>query len=145
MALDQKTKNTIIHYFSQKPEVAAVYLYGSYSREDAKENSDIDLGVLLTDKTKYTGFGIPQVVFANDLSQLTNKKIEVQDLESCRIDFVHRVLSSGELLCDGNPKERIAFEEFVFRHYFDLKPFLDEYYKSLSEIAKKGEIGARQT
>ena len=40
----------IKNYFSQKPEVVAVYLYGSQAREEAKETSDIDLGVVLKGK-----------------------------------------------------------------------------------------------
>ncbi len=145
MTMSKKTKKIIADYFSRKPEVAAVYLYGSQARGDAKNSSDIDLAVLVTNKRKYTGFGIPQVVFAQDLSKLIGKEVEVQDLEVCRIDFAHRVLTEGKLLVSNNEPARIAFEEKVLRTYFDMKPFLDEYYKSLSEIAKKGELHVRYT
>lgn len=143
MKLSPKITKKIIEYFAKKPEAAAVYLYGSYSRGDAKKTSDIDLAVLVTDARKYKGFGIPQVIFSLDLEKITGKKIEVQDLKSCRVDFAHRVLSTGILVYEGNVQERIKFEEDVFRLYFDLKPFFDEYYKCLSEIAKRGELHVR--
>lgn len=145
MSLDQKTKNIIIEYFTKKPEVAAVYLYGSCVRGEAKEGSDIDLGVLMTDKSKYMGFGIPQVVFAGDLHPLTGKKIEVQDLIVCSIDFAHRVLAEGKLLISNNERVRIAFEEKILRQYFDFKPSLDEYYEYLSKIAREGKLHVRYT
>lgn len=145
MEINPNTKNKIINYFSKRPEIAAVYLYGSRARGDAKRSSDIDLAVLTTDKSRYTGLNSPQILFTQELSEILNKKVEVQDLKTVRIDFAQRVLTEGKLLVSNNEKLRIKFEESVFRRYFDLKPFLDEFYKSLSVMAKKGEIGARFT
>ena len=130
-------------YFNKRKEVAAVYLYGSQARGDAKKSSDIDLAVLVTDKRKYHGFGIPQVVFAQDLSKITGRKVEVNDLDTVSVDFAHRVLTEGRLIISNNEKARIDFEEKVLRTYFDLKPALDEYFKELSEITKRGELGVR--
>lgn len=143
MRLNPKDKNTIIGYFADKKEVAAVYLYGSQARGDAKEDSDIDLAVLVTNHRKYSGFGIPQVVFAQDLAKILDREVEVQDLETCSVDFAHRVLVEGKLLLANNQKARTAFEERILRHYFDLKQFLDEYFIKLSEITKKGELHVR--
>lgn len=141
--LKLEIKNKIIKYFSQKPEVAAVYLYGSYARGEAKSDSDIDLAVLVTDKRKYTGFGIPQVVFAQDLSKLTDKEVEVQDLTACSVEFAHRVLSEGSLLLSNNDKGRINFQVETTRKYFDLKPLLDQYDSYLAKIIKRGEMHVR--
>lgn len=145
MNINSDTKTKIINYFTKRPKVAVVYLYGSQARGEAKRDSDIDLAVLVTDKRKYKGFGIPQVVIAQDLSEITGEKVEIQDLTSCRIDFAHRVLTEGKLLHSNNERARIAFEENILRTYFDLKPALEEYYKYLSEIAKKGELHVRYT
>lgn len=143
MKLDEKTINQIKDYFAGKPEVTAVYLYGSFARGDAKSDSDIDLAVLVEESDKYQGFAIPQVVFAQDLTEKLGREVEVQDLKAVRVDFAHRVLSEGQLLYSGNEKVRIEFEEMIIRDFFLLKPFLDEYYYYLGEIAKKGELGVR--
>lgn len=136
MTLDQKTKTIIIDYFKDKPEVAVVYLYGSQARGDARPDSDIDLAVLVMDKKNLYHYD-------SDLSKLTGKDFEIQDLQACRVDFAHRVICEGEILLSNNEKSRILFEEKTIRNYFDIKPFLDEYYKSVSRIAKKGELHVR--
>ena len=143
MKLNQKTVKKIIKYFSKKPEVATVYLYGSYARGDAKIDSDIDLAVLVTDTRKYKGSGIPQVVFALDLSKIAGKKVEVQDLTACSVEFAHRVLSEGKLLTSNNEKDRVNFQTSTVRKYFDLKPILDEYNYYLAKIIKRGELHVR--
>ena len=130
-------------YFNKRKEVAAVYLYGSQARGDATKTSDVDLAVLVTNRRKYRGFGIPQVVFAQDLSKITGRKVEVNDLDTVSVDFAHRVLTEGRLIISNNEKARIDFEEKVLRTYFDLKPALDEYFKELSEISKRDELGVR--
>jgi len=143
MSISPSTKTKIISYFSKRPEVAAVYLYGSQARGDAKRDSDIDLAVLVTDKRKYKGFGIPQVVFTIDLEKITGKKVEVQDLTACSVEFAHRVLSEGKLLISNNDRIRVNFEVEMVKKYFDLKYILDEYDYYLAQIAKKGELHVR--
>ncbi len=136
MVLNRDIINKIVKYFKNKPQVEAVYLYGSQARGDARSDSDIDLAVLMEEKSDY-------FMFESDLSRLLDRKIDVQSLTSCPIDFAHRVILEGKLLISNNEKARIAFEEKIFRDYFDMKPALDEYFKSLSEIARKGELGVR--
>ena len=143
MKLNQKTVKKIIKYFSKKPEVAAVYLYGSYARGEARADSDIDLAVLVTDTRKYKGFSIPQVIISAELEKITGKKVEVQDLTACSVEFAHRVLSEGKLLTSNNEKERVNFQTSIVRKYFDLKPILDEYNYYLAKIIKRGELHVR--
>lgn len=143
MGLNDETRTVIVGYFKRKPEVSAVYLYGSQATNQAKKDSDIDLAVLVADKNKYTGFNLPQIVFTQELSRLTGREVEVQDLNMVSVDFAHRVLAQGKLLLSNNEKERIEFEEEILRTYFDLKPALEEYYQQLSQITKKGELHVR--
>lgn len=142
MKLDTNSFKKIKKYFSQKPNVVAAYLYGSQARGDAKKHSDIDLGIVFN-KKESKPFHLPQAVFAEELGKILNRKVEIQDLNICRIDFAHRVLSEGRLIHSGNERKRINFEEKILRTYFDLKPSFDQYYYYLSQIAKKGELNVR--
>lgn len=144
MKLSRETLEKLKKYFSEKPEVSAAYLYGSFARDEAKKDSDIDLGVLITRSgTKRGRFDIPQVRMTEEIEQLLDKEVEVQDLESCGVEFSHRVLSEGRLVYCRDERKRMEFEEKLIRTYFDLKPFFDEYSKSISEIARKGELNVR--
>src|ERR1700750_170118 len=60
-------------YFSGKPVIKA-YLFGSYSRNEADDNSDVDILVDL-DYTKHIGLGF--VKMQDDLQQKLQKKIDL--------------------------------------------------------------------
>lgn len=142
MKLSEEQVKKIVDYFSQKPEITVVYLYGSYARGEADGESDIDLGVVFKEKPE-AAFNLPEVTLAEDLSNLIGKDVEVQDLAICSIDFAHRVISEGQLIFCTDEIDRAEVEEKIIRDYFDIKPLLSEYYRCLSEIAKKGELGVR--
>lgn len=141
--MDKQIIQKIQAYFPQKPQVVAVYLYGSQVRGEAKKTSDIDLGVVLKEKPLYSHLAIPQVEFAQELSELLGKKVEVQNLTNCSLEFAHRVLAEGKLIYSGNESKRIEFETTTVRRYFDMKPTFEEYYRELSKIAKRGELHVR--
>lgn len=60
-------------YFSGQPVIKA-YLFGSYSRNEADDNSDVDILVDL-DYTKHIGLGF--VKMQDDLQQKLQKKIDL--------------------------------------------------------------------
>lgn len=143
MKLDKNLQRKITRYFSKKKEVGAVYLFGSQAKGRARKMSDIDLCVLFAKLRKKSLLSFPEAIYSSDLSEILGKKTEVIDLGTARIDFAHRVITEGKLLLSNNDKERIKFEEKILSLYFDLKPSLDEYYKNLSQIARKGELHVR--
>lgn len=73
MQLSAKDIQVIKNYFSGKPVVKA-YVFGSYSRNEAENDSDIDILVDL-DYSKHIGLGFVQM--QDDLQQKLNKKIDL--------------------------------------------------------------------
>lgn len=140
MKFNNNLQRKITRYFSRKKEVGAVYLFGSQAKGGTRESSDIDLGVLFAKNEKKSLLSFPEAIFSSELSEILGKKAEVIDLGNARVDFAHRVITEGKLLLANNEKERVKFEEKILSLYFDLKPGLDEYFKNLSQIAKKGEL-----
>ncbi|OGG27106.1 hypothetical protein A2960_03130 [Candidatus Gottesmanbacteria bacterium RIFCSPLOWO2_01_FULL_39_12b] len=126
-------------YFSKIKAVKLVYLYGSQARNDAKENSDIDLAVLFDD-SKGDSLKI-QIESASLLEDLLNKKIEVQNLNVIDIVFAYRVISEGKLLYAKDQIYKVRYEERVLRQYFDLKPLFDEFDTHLEERARNKLLG----
>ncbi|OGG15650.1 hypothetical protein A3D77_01320 [Candidatus Gottesmanbacteria bacterium RIFCSPHIGHO2_02_FULL_39_11] len=130
----------IKQYFSNKPEIAAAYLYGSYARGEQKEDSDIDIAILLNSSVKNT-FDI-QIQHQNNIEKLLKKKVEVQAINSSRVDFSYRVISEGIIIHGYNNPFRVDFEVKTMQNYFDLMPFFKEYYEVLREQCLKGDFYA---
>ena len=130
----------IHNYFSNKKEVTAVYLYGSYARNEQKDGSDIDLAVLFFDNIDKRFYLLLE--YKHDLSEILQKKVELQELNNIRIDFAYRVLEEGIKIQANNEKFRINFEVKTMQGYFDLKPFFDEYYSVLRKQSLRGDFNA---
>jgi uncharacterized protein len=73
MQLSANDIQVIKSYFSGKPVLKA-YLFGSYSRDEASNDSDIDILVDL-DYSKHIGLGFVQM--QDDLQQKLNRRIDL--------------------------------------------------------------------
>lgn len=73
MQLDQKEIKLIAQYFSTQPVLRA-FLFGSYSRRDANESSDIDILVDL-DYSRHIGFGF--VAIKEGLEKTLHRKVDL--------------------------------------------------------------------
>jgi len=77
MKLSSANINIIRSFFSGLP-VKKAYIFGSYSRNDADENSDIDILVEL-DHTK--PIGLQFFTYSDELQNLLKKKVDVVSYE----------------------------------------------------------------
>ncbi len=73
MQLSAQHIKTIRHFFSGLP-VKKAYLFGSYSRNEADENSDIDILVELDHSTP---IGMRFFSYGDDLQHIINKKVDI--------------------------------------------------------------------
>ncbi len=73
MKLSSAHINKIRHFFAGLP-VKKAYLFGSYSRNDADENSDIDILVELDHSTP---IGMQFFAYADELQNLLQKKVDI--------------------------------------------------------------------
>ncbi|HPH99648.1 MAG TPA: nucleotidyltransferase domain-containing protein [Chitinophagaceae bacterium] len=95
-------KQVVQEYFKDKP-VQKVYLFGSYARGEADENSDIDLLVDL-DRTKHIGW------------QFYNWHNELQEIFKQKVDVVSNVskpehTSNWNLIVHINQQKKILYEK----------------------------------
>lgn len=136
-------KNLVLkikNYFANKPEIAAVYLYGSYARGEEKKNSDIDLAVLFEDNIN-DRLSL-RLGYEDELENLLAKKVEIQELNIVGVEFAKRVLDEGILIIDKNTPARITYEIKIINNYFDMLPFYEEYYEVLKQQSLKGDFHA---
>ncbi len=74
----KQIKDTVTDYFKDKP-VKRVYLFGSYARGDANEESDIDVLFSLVENTRINYFGLAQYLV--DLEEKLANKVDLVEEE----------------------------------------------------------------
>lgn len=109
--------------------LVAVYLYGSFARGTAREDSDVDVGLLFRDPPAASISG-PAARIEGELEDLLGRRVQAVVLNRAPPDLVHRVLRDGELLFEADRSSRIRFEVSARREYFDLLPTLRRYRRS---------------
>jgi predicted nucleotidyltransferase len=108
-----------------EPLIAA-YLYGSRARGEAREGSDVDLGLLYRRQPEPTLESAPRRL-EDELEQDLGLPVEVLVLNDAPADLVRRVLRDGVLLLDHDRAARLRFEVDAWNRYFDLLPILELY------------------
>ncbi len=76
----QQIKDTVTAYFKDKP-VKEAYLFGSYAKGNAKESSDVDLGVVIERKNMSLW---QYAAIADGLEALLKKRVDL-----VQIDLMH--------------------------------------------------------
>lgn len=107
-------------------DIVAVYLFGSTARGTRRDDSDVDVGVLVEGRQQRTLAGL-KLGLEGELERVLRLPVQLVVLNTAPPDLVHRVLRDGELLLDRDPSARIRFEVRSRREYFDVLPYLRRY------------------
>ena len=89
--------------FSKYPEVKCAYLFGSYARNQATKDSDIDILVIAPE---LLGFAFGGVVY--ELMEAFGKNVDLLTLESIsdNVNFLSQILWKGEKIYDVRVSKR---------------------------------------
>lgn len=124
----------IIAFFEKIPGVAAVYLFGSASKE-RKNPEDIDIAVLFDDNA------IPdfrtQLRWREDLTALLKKEVDWVVLNKANPILRHQVLR-GNLLVNNDPDRVNCFFSRTVSEYSDLKKIRAPIEKNLLKGRRYG-------
>ncbi len=123
---------TLRRFFAEHgDEIAAAYLFGSVARGTARPDSDVDVAVLPRAR-KSGSLDALELDLEGELERALGREVQLVVLHHAPADLVHRVLRDGELVCDHDPSQRIAFEVRARNEYFDLLPILERYRRRVS-------------
>ncbi len=113
-------------FFEAREDLAAVYLFGSVARGEARPKSDVDIALLFAHDPPRTLESLP-VDVEDELTRLLGRPVQVVVLNHTSADLVHRVLCDGKLVSEHDPAARVRFEVRRRNEYFDLLPILRRY------------------
>ena len=128
--MDEQSHNLVVELaraaLAADPRVLVAYLFGSFGRGTATDESDLDIAVLFADRID-ARLGGPLDELRDAVERACRRPCDLIDGRAAPADLVHRVLRDGQLLVERDRSARIGFEVARRNEYFDLLPYLNEY------------------
>jgi len=118
--------------FEKNEEVQFAYLYGSVAMRAQTLESDIDVAVYLKPMNINDFVRTEEKLSIALIMRLHNDRVDLRVLNALPFLMQYTVLRDGILIFSRNELERVDFETQVMIRFFDLKPYLDEYRRTLS-------------
>ena len=112
-------------YFKLKPEVAAVYLFGSYARDVEHRKSDIDIGILVKERHR-SGTSELRIGYMVELANVLKKDIHPVILNSASEALIRQIFLKGECILVNDSKELSRFKMMMISRIADFG-----YYRNL--------------
>lgn len=136
----KEIKNRVGGYFSDRPEIKAGYLFGSWAKASAGRLSDIDIAVYLDEEiAEYKRFDIRLELIGGAGSLLKTDKIDLVILNDVDIFLAYQIIYFGKNIYCKDELNRIRYEAKIFSLYFDQQYYYDRHAKlTIERIAKEG-------
>jgi predicted nucleotidyltransferase len=132
----------IIHYFKDRNEVSALYIFGSFGRDKKTRESDIDIAVLIDEsKLQKKNFELLKRKYYTASPAFSLRPVDIVILNTAAPFLKHQVLKTGRILFDRNRKLRVRFTERAITEYLDYKPIEDIYLKAVASRFREKRIG----
>lgn len=133
MYLSVTTKNKILEFLNANIKLNLVYIFGSFAKGEGREDSDIDIGILSSEKVdSYELF-----IMANELSFLVKKDVQIINLSEASTVFKAQIVGTGELIYSLDENLKAEFEIRSFKEYIKLN---EERQVILDSIKRDGKI-----
>ncbi|MGH8229603.1 MAG: type VII toxin-antitoxin system MntA family adenylyltransferase antitoxin [Steroidobacteraceae bacterium] len=100
------------------PVAWAIYVYGSFAREEERPDSDLDLAVLLPPRRTLPD----RFDLADTVSRRTGREVDLVDLRTAGLDLIREVLRDGRALRVRAPAETLTWEAEQMTNYADFNP-----------------------
>ncbi|MBN1166465.1 MAG: nucleotidyltransferase domain-containing protein [Methanospirillaceae archaeon] len=114
----------IIQDLSEKTHILAIYLYGSYARNEPKPYSDIDIAVI-------TQMACPSRDLKEIIGSYSSKKLDVQVFSDLPLSAQMQILAQGIPLYIRNEDALWLVIKSVNVSYMDLEPMRDRWRKRI--------------
>ena len=113
--LDKDQIAKIIGFAKAHPEIAAIYLFGSYASGHARPKSDIDLGVLFIENVDC----FVRVNMETEVSNLLSKDVDLIDMRKSSPFLRHQIYKYGKTIYQNGEDFPFQFRADSIRDYLD--------------------------
>jgi len=113
----EETLQKLPEVLGKHEKVCLAYLFGSTSRGDAREDSDLDIAVLLENES----VALLQALWSDLHEVLKSRKLDLVLLKSADPVLCFEVLREGRLLYFRSEDELNAFERRAWNRYQDTR------------------------
>ena len=103
----------IASFFSQCPEVAAVYLFGSYAGSTPGHLSDVDIAVLLTSNDEDLA-NLERFKYITGLAKILRKDIHPIIMNFAGEEMLRQIFSKGKAVQVNDAKALSHFKTYAF-------------------------------
>ena len=108
---------TVVQTAATLLPIATAGLYGSGAQGRLRGDSDLDIGLLLSQPVS----PLDLAAVAAELEGLANRPVQLVDLATASPILGHQVVAHGVLLLDRQPRRRHEWLMRTMSDYFDLK------------------------
>lgn len=126
--LDPNLISQVKKCLSVSPKIISAYVLGSSVTGRTGENSDFDLAIVVEEKRDITQDQVYNLIskirFPKDLD------LSLVDKNSSPI-FLFQIISTGMCIYQRSQNEKVDFEAFVLRKYYDTQHIRNIYYSYL--------------
>ncbi|WAM33057.1 type VII toxin-antitoxin system MntA family adenylyltransferase antitoxin [Caldicellulosiruptor morganii] len=133
--------------FEKENTIVFAYLFGSYAKGKANENSDVDIAVyvdeeLANDSKRLLEFQIKHMI---GISDILRKEVDLVILNQASPLLRHEVISEGILIIEKDHDRLVNFKKMSFYYYQDWLHIMKIKMMYIKErIADNGKKGTCQ-
>jgi predicted nucleotidyltransferase len=118
----------IKNFFKDKPEVIAVYIFGSQATDKTGGSSDVDIGILLDTSERQIEKRNQYMV---ELANILRKEIHPVILNSAGEELMRQIFLKGKCILVRDPEKLSLFKMIMFARIADFGYYRDQMQSGL--------------
>jgi predicted nucleotidyltransferase len=136
----------LVKKLSAFPEVAAVYLFGSFAREEPRTLSDVDIAVFSSPGSSPRRKGYRRLAYIDAVTKaLGVDRLDLVILNEVPVPFRHEVFRDGKLLYVRDRVALARFRESSMREYLDTLPLRRIYREAYFNRIRENGFGRQSS
>ena len=115
----ENIKSVVLEYFTAFPDVTAVYLHGSFAKGCSREDSDIDLGLMIISGRRIDK--IQMLCISSDLELKLERRVDIGIISSDNLIYSKEAISRGVCIYSSDEFARKMSETTLLSMYLDFQ------------------------